>query len=329
MVKSINSILTEPETTNFIVTKDEDGERLDQLLTFHLSQHSRVFLQNLISSGNVLVNGSSKKRSYTAKHNDEVSVTIPPPEPSGIEPADIPLHIIYEDSEMIVINKKAGIVVHPSYGHRQDTLVNALLNYNPNLSTIGGVFRPGIVHRLDKDTSGVMVIAKNDQAHHILSAQFKDRSVEKDYLCFVRGIPGKSRDEIATFVGRDPHNRKRFAVVGSNGKEAVSIYEVLEVFKFVTLVKVRIKTGRTHQVRLHMAYIGCPVVGDRTYGRTWKPAKAPAELTEFLKNLDRVMLHSSRLSLILPSGGERKAFFAPQPDEFTELEKILRRNPSL
>jgi 23S rRNA pseudouridine1911/1915/1917 synthase len=329
MVKNTNSILSESETVNFIVAKDEAGERLDQLLSFRLPQHSRVFLQNLISSGSVLVNGSSKKRSYTAKQDDEVSVIIPPPEPSGIEPADIPLDILYEDSEMIVINKNAGIVVHPSYGHRQDTLVNALLNYNPNLSTIGGVFRPGIVHRLDKDTSGVMIIAKNDHAHHILSAQFKDRSVEKDYLCFLRGIPGKPRDEIATFVGRDPHNRKRFAVVGSSGKEAVSIYEVLDAFKFVTLVKVRIKTGRTHQVRLHMAHIGCPIVGDKTYGRTWKPAKAPAELTEFLKNLDRVMLHSSRLSLNHPSGGERKTFFAPQPDKFTELENILRKIPSL
>jgi len=329
MVKSTNSISNESEAVNFIVAEDEAGRRLDQLLAFRLPQHSRVFLQNLISSGNVLVNGSPKKRSYAAKLDDEVSVIIPPPEPSGIEPADIPLDIIYEDSDMIIINKKAGIVVHPSYGHRQDTIVNALLNYNPNLSTIGGVFRPGIVHRLDRDTSGVMIIAKNDRAHHILSAQFKDRSVEKDYLCFVRGIPIKPRDEIITLVGRDPHNRKRFAVLDNGGKEAVSVYEVLNAFKFITLVKVRIKTGRTHQVRLHMAYIGCPVVGDKTYGRAWKPAKAPAELTEFLKNLDRVMLHSSQLSLTHPSGGEWKTFFAPQPDEFTQLENILRRIPSL
>jgi 23S rRNA pseudouridine1911/1915/1917 synthase len=329
MVKSINSISTKPESINFIVAEDEAGGRLDRLLALHLPEHSRVFMQSLISSDNVLVNGSPKKRSYAARPGDEISVIIPPPEPSGIEPADIPLDIIYEDSEMIVINKKAGIVVHPSYGHRQDTLVNALLNYNPNLSTIGGVFRPGIVHRLDRDTSGVMIIAKNDQAHHALSAQFKDRSVEKDYLCFVRGTPPKPRNEIITLVGRDPHNRKRFAVLDGGGKEAVSIYEVLDAFKFITLVKVRIKTGRTHQVRLHMAYIGCPVVGDKTYGRAWKPAKVHAELAEFLKNLDRVMLHSSQLSLNHPSNGERKTFFAPQPDEFTQLENILRRIPSL
>lgn len=314
--------------TNFQVKEDETGLRLDQLLMRHLPEHSRVFLQRLIESESVLINDSPRKRSYAVKTGDKVSVAIPSPESSDLEPADIPLDILYEDSEIIVINKQAGLVVHPSYGHRDNTLVNALLNYNPNLSSIGGVLRPGIVHRLDKDTSGVMVIAKNDRAHHALSAQFKARTVEKDYLCFIRGIPAAGRGGINTSLGRDPHNRKRFAVVDNGGKEAVSEYEVLKTFKFTSLMKVRIKTGRTHQVRLHMAHIGCPVIGDKTYGRAWKPPKAPADLTAFLKRLDRVMLHSWRLSLNHPAGGERKTFVAPQPEEFMELENILRRIPS-
>lgn len=309
----------------YIVTGVELTERLDQHLVKLLPEYSRAFLQNLISAGNVLVNGNARKSSYTPKNGDRLTITIPPPSPASIEPAAIPLDILYEDDDMIVINKKAGMVVHPAYGHQQDTLVNALLHYNPELSSIGGVKRPGIVHRLDKDTSGVMIIAKSDRSHNQIASQFKARTIEKDYLCFVRGTPAKTHGEIITGHGRDPHNRKKFAVILGAGKEAVSIYEVLDAYPFCSFVKVKIKTGRTHQVRLHMVHIGCPVIGDKKYGRSWNPPKAPKEFTEFLKNLDRVMLHSSRLALDHPVTAERKTFYAPPPPEFTYLEQILKK----
>jgi 23S rRNA pseudouridine1911/1915/1917 synthase len=325
MADKSNSDVLGQKNLNITVTAETAGQRLDQCLVKLFPDYSRVFLQNLISSGNILVNGEPKKNSYSPRSGDKLIVSFPPPTPSGIEPAEIPLDILYEDKDMIVINKKAGIVVHPAYGHQQDTLVNALMHYNPGLSTIGGVMRPGIVHRLDKDTSGVMIIAKNDQAHNKIADQFKNRSVEKDYLCFVRGIPSKTHGEIITCIGRDPHNRKKFAVLSENGKEAVSVFEVINTYPFCSLIKVQIKTGRTHQVRLHMTHIGCPVVGDKTYGRSWNPPKAPKELTDFLKHLERVMLHSSRIALTHPSNNERKTFYAPQPAEFTEIENILRR----
>ncbi|MBN2135116.1 MAG: RluA family pseudouridine synthase [Acidobacteria bacterium] len=311
-------------TDKKIVIVKEPGARLDAWLASEIEDISRTYIRTLIDNGLVLVNDSIKKPSHIVETGDRIEITIPPPEPTDIPPAEIPLEILHEDEDIIVINKQAGLVTHPSHGHRDDTLVNALLNYNINLSNISGEKRPGIVHRLDKDTSGVMVIAKNNKAHENLSAQFKDRLVQKEYRCIVRGRMRNSKGIIDDPIGRDKHNRKKFAVNLAGGKEAESHFEALEKFQLATYVKVNIMTGRTHQIRVHMASIGYPVIGDTVYGRGWNPGKeGSVELRSFLKDLDRVMLHSYRLTLFHPTTAEQLEFTAPLPEEFNRLLKYL------
>ncbi len=305
---------TQEHTLRFTVT--EDGQRLDRWLAAALPDRSRAEIQRWIKEGRVLVNDTVLKASYRVEPGDEIVVHIPPPLPTEIQPEPIPLDIIYEDEDLLVINKPAGMVVHPAPGrvHRTGTLVNAILAHTPDL-LIGGEQRPGIVHRLDKDTSGVILVAKNDKTLRALQAQFKSREVEKDYLALVEGELPFTRGRVEAPIGRDPRHRQRMAVVPEGkGRPAVTEFTVRERFPGYTLIEVQPRTGRTHQIRVHLAYIGHPVVGDPTYGRRRKRLHCP-----------RQFLHAHRLRFRLPATGEWVEFTAPLPDDLEEVLIRLRQ----
>ena len=269
-----------------LTTDDADGKiRLDQYLAAHLPELSRSRIQSLIKSGDVLVNGSPAKPKNPVSRGDSITVRIPEPEPAEAQPQDIPLDILYEDEDVVVINKESGMVVHPAAGNPDGTIVNALLHHCGDLSGIGGVERPGIVHRLDKDTSGCLVIAKNDGAHQSLTAQFAARSTEKRYLAVVQGIPSQSSGTVFTHIGRHPVNRLKMAVVNpGSGKAAITDYDLLcaDPSTDSSLVLCTLHTGRTHQIRVHMLHLGHPLIGDPIYA---KPARQKAKP-------GRLMLHA-------------------------------------
>ncbi len=266
-------------------------------------------LQKLIKDGDVLVGGQAAKPSYRVAAGYTLVVRVPPPAPLAAPPAPhIPLDIVYQDADLLVLNKPAGLVVHPAHGHTDDTLVNALLAHVPDLAGIGGVLRPGIVHRLDKDTSGLLLVAKHDQAQQALQDQFRTRAVDKVYLALVEGHLVPPRGRIDAPIGRDPRERQRMAVVPS-GRPAQTEYRVLETLAETTLVEAHLLTGRTHQIRVHLASLGYPIVGDRVYGHR-KQRLA----------LDRQFLHAWRLAFNLPSTGERVHFTAPLP---ADLQRLL------
>jgi 23S rRNA pseudouridine1911/1915/1917 synthase len=280
--------------------------RLDKYLAEACPDITRSHIQKLIQNGNVTVNGIIKRPSYKLVKSDVVEIVIPPPESSVIEPEDIQVDVIYEDPDLAVINKPAGLTVYPAPGHPDHTLVNALLQRFPDLACFGSSQRPGIVHRLDKDTSGLMVIARNEKARLYLVNEFKQRTVKKGYLALVKGILKPEQGAIDAPIGRDPYNRKRMAIV-QNGKEARSDYRVIEYFIGYTLVQTFITTGRTHQIRVHFSAIGFPVFGDSTYG-----VKS--------KLLNRQFLHAYSLELKLPSIGKTLPFVAELPPD---LKKVL------
>ena len=279
-------------------------------------EHSRARWQALIQESQVTVNGESVKRNFKLRTGDEVKWTIPEPVSTEVLPEDIPLHILYEDAHIIAINKPAGLVVHPAAGNETGTLVNALLHHCTDLAGIGGEIRPGIVHRLDKDTSGAIVVAKTEAALKELARQFKARETEKEYQTIVRGVPIHQRGTIKTTIGRHPIHRKKMAADVRNGRDAVSSYEVAEAFVGAALLRVRIETGRTHQIRVHMAHIKHPVIGDKLYGRSHANGI----------QADRQMLHAAKLSIVHPNTSERMAFSAPLPDDMTALLEKLRNN---
>lgn len=294
-----------------LTTDDADGKiRLDQYLAAHLPELSRSRIQSLIKSGDVLVNGSPAKPKNPVSRGDSITVRIPEPEPAEAQPQDIPLDILYEDEDVVVINKESGMVVHPAAGNPDGTIVNALLHHCRDLSGIGGVERPGIVHRLDKDTSGCLVIAKNDGAHQSLTAQFAARSTEKRYLAVVQGIPSQSSGTVFTHIGRHPVNRLKMAVVNpGSGKAAITDYDLLcaDPSTDSSLVLCTLHTGRTHQIRVHMLHLGHPLIGDPIYA---KPARQKAKP-------GRLMLHAWRLGFDHPRTGKRMDFEAPVPPEYT------------
>ena len=285
--------------------------RLDVFLTDKFPQHSRTRVQKWISAGAVQINGRSiTKPGYLLELNDVITLEVPEPELTIITAEAIQLEVLYEDSDMIVINKAAGMVVHPSAGHTSGTIVNAALSHAPEMEGIGGEGRPGIVHRLDKDTSGILLLAKNDMAHRYLQDQFRDRKIQKIYLALVDGKPPTPEGIIEASIARDPSHRKKMAVVpAGRGREAVSRYVTLREYEEHTLLEVHPLTGRTHQIRLHMAFIGCPIVGDRVYGRR-HPSIA----------IDRHFLHAASITLELPATHQQVAFNAPLSEE---LQNIL------
>ena len=289
----------------------ETAERLDKFLVSRLPEFSRARLQGLIADGFVLVDGEpAKKSGQLLDPGTKVEVRIPPPVPSGLIPENIPLDIIFENDDLLVVNKPAGMVVHPAAGHDSGTLVHAVLGYDPGIEGIGGEERPGVVHRLDKETSGLILLAKNDNAHHWLQDQFRLRQVEKTYLALVDGAPPTPTGRVEAAIGRDPSHRKQMAVLPpGKGRESVSEYKTLEKFAHHTLLEFRPHTGRTHQIRLHCAFIGCPIVGDKVYGR-----KSPT------LEIKRHFLHAAKLKIILPGEKQARIFEAPLP---VELERVL------
>ena len=290
---------------DFVV--DRTGDRLDKLVSEQCPGLSRTYAQKLIADGCITVNNHAAKASLKLNAGDAVSVIIPPTPPSPLSPESIPLNIIYEDDDLIVIDKPAGLTVHPAPGHPAHTLVNAVLAHFPHLADISDSLRPGIVQRLDKDTSGVMVVAKNRAAQLNLVNQFKSRSVKKAYLVLVKGRLTPENGIIEANIGRDPRNRQRMAVV-SAGREARTGYQVKKYLAGYTLLEIKPETGRTHQIRVHLAAIGYPVAGDATYG-----VKSP--------HLSRQFLHACRLGFKLPSSGEYVEFESALP---ADLEQALR-----
>jgi 23S rRNA pseudouridine1911/1915/1917 synthase len=290
-------------------------ERLDKFLVGQLQEFSRSRLQGLITDGFVDVNGhAAKKAGQTLESGFNVTVRIPPTASTDLIAEDIPLEILFENDDLIVVNKPAGMVVHPAAGHASGTLVNAILGYDPELEGIGGEERPGVVHRLDKETSGLILLAKNERAHRWLQDQFRLRKVEKAYLALVDGKPPTPSGRVEAHIGRDPSHRKRMAIVPeSRGREAVSEYKTVERFKNHTLLEFHPITGRTHQLRLHCAFLGCPIVGDEIYGKKHSSIE-----------LGRHFLHAYRLKIVLPGEIEPSRFEASLPDELLDVLNILR-----
>lgn len=293
-----------------IITENEAGMRADVALA-QLLEITRSNMQKLLEEGRAVRGQKVIKSNYRVKAGEEILVNLPEPQPLDVQPEDIPLDIIYEDDDVVVVNKARGMVVHPAAGNYNGTLVNALLYHCKNLSGINGVIRPGIVHRLDKDTSGIMICAKNDSAHLSLSEQIQSKTAQRTYLAFVRGNVKNDSGIIETQIARDKNDRKKMAVVTEGGRQAITEYEVAERFGKYTVVKCRLKTGRTHQIRVHMEYLGYPLVGDPKYS----PMK-----TQFAINGQA--LHSLTLSFTHPRTGERLTFEAPLPED---MKKILTR----
>lgn len=295
--------------------RDEVDERLDLFLTQKSAVRSRSHIQKIIAGGNVTVNGKKVKANYKLRENDQIAVQIPEVKAVAIEAEEIPLDILYEDAHLIVINKARGMVVHPALGNYSGTLVNALMFHCEDLSGIHGEIRPGIVHRLDKDTSGVMIAAKSDAAHLGLAEQIKNKTARRQYQAIVCGNIKEDEGVIHGAIGRHPTDRKKMAVVAAHGKPATTHFKVLERFGKYTLVECTLQTGRTHQIRVHMTYIGHPVVGDPKYGACKSPFKITGQA-----------LHSYHLTFTHPVTGQAMEFFSPLPEDMEKILKNLRRN---
>ena len=297
---------------NVIVNENDKGKRLDIYIAENFNELSRTMIKKLIESNNVLVNDKSEKVSYKVQANDNISIDVPEAKETKLKAQEIPLDIIYEDSDIIVVNKPKGMVVHPANGNPDGTLVNAILSICKNsLSGIGGELRPGIVHRLDKDTSGLIIVAKNDKAHINMSEQIKERYVKKTYIALVRGNVPEEEATINMPIGRSTKDRKKMAVT-KNGKQAITHFKVLKRYSKYTLLEIKIETGRTHQIRVHMAEIGYPVVGDAVYSNG---------KNEF--GIEGQMLHAYKLEFMHPITNKHMELTAPLPQYFEEILKKL------
>ena len=301
---------------NFEVLSEDADSRIDRYLAQQMPDQSRSFLQKLIREEQITVNGRPVKANYRLQPEDQVLVIVPDPQLPDILPENIPLDILYEDSDVLVINKPKGMVVHPAAGHYTNTVVNAVMYHcQGNLSGINGVMRPGIVHRIDMDTTGAIVICKNDQAHQSLSQQLKEHSITRSYRAIVWNNLKEDEGTVDRPIGRHPVDRKKMAVNEKNGKPAVTHYRVLERFGRFTYIECRLETGRTHQIRVHMASIGHPLLGDEVYGPS---GKQPFRL-------QGQCLHAMTLGFLHPSTGEYVEFEAPLPEYFTQLLKNFRK----
>jgi 23S rRNA pseudouridine1911/1915/1917 synthase len=311
------------EERHELVADDKaEGQRLDAWLARRLPSLSRARLQALIAEGHVRLD-DARPRPSARLHAGQVAVVhVPAPAPAEPQPEDIPIAVVHEDPHLVVVNKPAGLVVHPGAGTTRGTLVNALLRHVRDLSGVGGVLRPGIVHRLDRGTSGLLVVAKDDETHRALVRQFAGRTVEKEYLALVLGAPARAAGEVDAPIGRDPVHRQKMSVRAPRGREARTSWRVEERFDGAALLRVRLHTGRTHQIRVHLASIGHPVAGDAVYGGTRPPSSRRAAARDTLLSLERPALHATRLALTHPATGERLVFEAPLPPD---LEAVLER----
>ncbi len=297
-----------------VVNEIDSNQRLDKFLSTHFEEFSRTHIAKLIEEGHCLVNQKEAKASLRLKANDIVELDIPEAKELEIIKEDIPLDVIYEDQDLLIINKPQGMVVHPANGHYEHTLVNAILHHCNDLSGINGVLRPGIVHRIDKDTSGLICVAKNDKAHLALAEQLKDHTMSRTYIALVKGVIPENSGEINLPIGRDPRNRQKMAVTRTNSKEAITYFTVLNRFSDHTLVECRLKTGRTHQIRVHLSYIGFPVEGDPLYsGRKYDTLYKNGQL-----------LVAVSLKLIHPSTHKEMEFKIDLPDYFKEIINHLK-----
>ena len=297
------------------IKSDTENERIDSWIASKVERFSRTYVQKLIDDKKITVNGRPVKSNYRLKPGDEIVINVPEPEKIEIKPEKIDIEILYEDEDILVVNKPKGMVVHPAFGNYSGTLVNAIMEYcGDRLSDINGVIRPGIVHRIDKDTSGVLVIAKNNAAHEFLSAKLKKHDINRVYVAVVEGVIKDECGMIDAPIGRHPVERKKMAVNTKNGRRAITHFRVLERFKENTYVELKLETGRTHQIRVHMSFIGHPVVGDKVYGR--KKQKY---------NIEGQALHAKLLGFEHPTTGRYVEFEAELPGFFRELLELLRR----
>ena len=311
-------------TEKFIVEHSLPATRLDTFLREKFPAASRGAMQRLIEQGHIRINGKTVKPTHAPRAGEEIEIHFPDARPAEAQPENIPLEILFEDKSLLVVNKPPGLVVHPAAGHEEHTLVNALLHHCKNsLSGIGGVARPGIVHRLDKDTSGCLVVAKNDATHLALSKQFAERTVEKLYDALVIGSLANDTGEIHAAIARHPTHRKRMAVRDDSvGRAAHTSFRVIKRFAHATHAEAEIHTGRTHQIRVHFQHLGHPLIGDATYGA--KPNIKFAELTGYVA--PRVLLHARKLSFIHPRTGKKVKFTAPLPEDFAKALKFFGKS---
>jgi 23S rRNA pseudouridine1911/1915/1917 synthase len=319
-------------TFTILVDESDQDRRLDAVVAAHLPACSRSLAANLIANHKILVDNQPKKPGYRVRSGQEIIGRIPAPEPVECQPEPIPLDILYQDRHIVALNKPAGLIVHPAPGHRRGTLVNALLYHCPDLGGIGGEIRPGIVHRLDKDTSGTMVVAKNAQALEILAQQFKTRTVRKKYLALVYGDLKNDEGTINLPIGRHPVHRKQMSTTTRKGRSAETSWRVREKFKAITLLELTLKTGRTHQIRVHCTALGHPIVGDQVYrSRKWLKdidrlfSGESSSMVAQLKAVPRQMLHAWRLRLTHPDTGEVMTFESPIPTDMETVIEKLRR----
>ncbi len=312
-------------TLTFTVSPEEISRRLDIYLRDRLPELTRSSIKNLLEKGRILVNGSALKAGYRVKAGDRIEVFLPEPEPVAVEPEPIPLEIIHEDDDIVVINKPPFIAVHPGAGRRKATLVSALLHHTERLSNVGGPLRPGIVHRLDKDTSGVMVVARTNPAHLALSRQFKDHTTKKTYVAVVWGVVKRDEGTIDLVIGRDSAHRKRFSTRTKKGRKAVTRFRVLERFQGFTLLELMPLTGRTHQLRVHLCQTGHPIVGDPLYGRRTPSKRLPTTVREALGGIRRQLLHALTLGFVHPGENRYVEYRAEIPGDIKTFIEILRK----
>jgi len=321
----LDNLFEQGKSFAITVTKRGEGRRLDQFLSETNLNLSRSQAKNLIQKHLISLNQKPTKPSAHVKTGDIISGTLPEPEPLSLKPEPLPLTILYEDSSIIVVDKSSGMVVHPAYGNTSGTLVNALLYHCKDLAGINGVLRPGIVHRLDKDTSGVMVVAKDDEAYHHLTRQFKNRTVKKVYWAIVYGKVSGDEGLIDSDIGRHPSERKRMSTRTKKGRPAITRWMKVEEFDGATLLEIFPQTGRTHQIRVHLSSIGHPILGDPLYGRKGRPgAIHDPVLRECVKRLNRQALHAQRLEFTHPRTGETVRFVSPMPRDMEEVLEWLR-----
>jgi 23S rRNA pseudouridine1911/1915/1917 synthase len=320
--------MTPEDSIRFSVEPPEAGLRLDAVVAARLDQCSRSYAARLIRRGHAWVDGSIRKPGYKVKLNEQIECRLPPPEPIDLVAEALPLDVLFEDRHLIVLNKPPGMVVHPAAGHSGGTLVNALLYYCPDLEGIGGRKRPGIVHRLDKDTSGVLVVAKTDKAHHELSRQFKARKIGKRYLALVHGSPQNDCGRIDLPIGRHPKERKKMSTLSTSGREALTEWRVRERYDGAALLEIDLQTGRTHQIRVHCSAMGHPIVGDGVYGgrRTLsRLARENASLHAIVKSAKRQMLHARQLKFHHPATAQLLSFKAPLHEDMHAIIERLKQ----